>query len=389
MLADPPDLSRLALRNAPAPIDATLLELLAKQQGGRKKECDNHEYPVGDVPNNCAANGYLMVKETIAYTSGSGLRSAVEAPNQEYAYLIDDALGKPCKVRALRREDGLHKRRQTLEDRHEQYLNAKENFKRRCAQFFNPTKDAAGKDIVQTFGLEYRNNIADIAKYTDFYYIDHDEPDKRPDKPQQAYFAAVAASQRADNPKSKSMLHMATDRGFIFLSVMDTPARKRELDMPHQGVYAEPYVYVVIACAAGYPGYGSVLLDLAERLAAQIGVQRMALAALPNACGAYYARGYRFAPWSGNVIELPEKFFRVNDKGKRILLWDENVDSELEGELRAATSARKRKEPEGARDAAPGMRTRSQNAKRPQKISSVGTDDAQTARLPEWLFSTA
>jgi len=381
-LADPPDLSRLALRNAPAPapIDDKLLELLAKRQGGREKECNNHEYPVGDMSDNCAERGYLMVKETIDYPPNPGVAAAAGALGKDY--LLTDAFGKPCKVRALRRSHSVSQRKTLFVGEHELYLNNEQNFKRRCAQFFNPTKNAAGKDIVETWGLEYHNNINDIAKYTDFYYIDHDPFENSPDDAQKQYLAAVKASQAANNPKSKSMLHMSTDRGFIFLSVMDTPERKLELDMPHQGVYAEPYVYVVIACAAGYPGYGSVLLDLAERLAAQIGVQRMALAALPNACGAYYARDYRFAPWSGNVVELPEQFFRVNDKGKRILLWDEDVDSELEGELRGATSARKRKEPEGARDAAPGMRTRSRS-------SSVGTDDAQTARLPEWLFSTA
>lgn len=390
-LADPPDLSRLALRDG-APIGETLLQRLARANGGRAKDCTKHEYPVGDMGDNCAKDGYLMVKEAIAYPPNPGVAAAANALGRDY--LLTDAFGKPCKVRALRRDLNLRRRKQIFEEQHEQYLNNEQNFKRRCAQFFNRTKDAAGKDIVETFGLEYEKNIANIARYTDFYYIDHDAPLRLPDEEERAYLDAVKASQAADNPKSRSLLHMATDRGFIFLSVMDTLERKLELDMPHQGVYAEPYVYVLIVCAAGYLGYGSVLLDLGEQLAAQVGVRRMALAALPNACGAYYARGYRFAPWSGDIYEVSEAYFGVDDKGKCILLWDKDVRSEQRGapsarkcEEREAREAREaREEPEGA---APRMRTRSQSGKRARGISSAGTADVQTARLPEWLLSTA
>ena len=122
---------------------------------------------------------------------------------------------------------------------------------------------------------------------------------------------------------------------------MNDQKRKSELDMPSQGEYALPYLYVVVVCAAGSPGYGAVLMDLVQALAAELGIMRIALSGLPNACGFYYSRGYEFCPWSGRIFDVPERYLtlqtnKVTGKTKTILEWDKDVSDPMEVDLRNA-----------------------------------------------------
>tara|TARA_B100001173_G_scaffold306305_2_gene312967 strand:- start:3709 stop:4896 length:1188 start_codon:yes stop_codon:yes gene_type:complete len=343
MIADLPDLSRLSLGQShddskPTPISETLLDKLSRPsvRGGRVYNCSRNEHPPTTKKydsSNCAYDGYFMVKTDLGYSKTvEEFDTSVLGEDRE----ILDRFGKPCTMKALPRapsssEADIEQRTEDFDELNNQYLSNEGNFGRRCIQ-----------DKKLDIGLRYNDNLADLGKYTDFYYIDKrkkrwhkGDPVPNHELPQEGFSAA-------DNE-----LRAHTDRGFIFLSILESEDRKKELELPTEGVYKAPYLYVIIVCAAGWPGYGKVLMDLAERLAAEVGLDRIALSGLPNALGNYWGLGYRFYPWN-YVTEypVPKDYFTPQLKdgketGKVFLDWE--ADDGLQTGLQQANAEGKEK----------------------------------------------
>ena len=343
MLADLPDLSCLSL--APTPVGETLLDKLATEDGGKTKGCDKNEFPITSTSydsTNCAFDGYLMVKTKLDFASTSQFDSS--ALNRNYE--VEDILGKMCTMKALprypdycpkelkaltvkQRGDQLERRTNLFKRENEAYLLLQQNFRWRCIQ-----------DKKTGVGLGYDNNIANLCKYTDFYYIDKSEAKTRhgnKNTPPPQHQQPVPGDSDARNK-----LRAKTDRGFIFLSVLGSEDRKKELELPSEGIYKEPYLYIIVVCAADFPGYGRVLMSLAERFAAQIGLNRIVLAGLPNALGAYWGLGYRFYPWDAKKeFPVKEPYLRKDFRTKKeFLQWD--VDDGLQNKLQEADAEGRR-----------------------------------------------
>lgn len=356
MIADLPDLSHLSLgqshdESKPTPISETLLDKLSAKNGGKTKGCNNNEFPIESKDydsTNCAIDGYLMVKTELEYAPTSPFDPS--ALNRNYE--VKDRFGKTCTMKALprypdysdaspeelqaltaeQRDDQLERRTKIFTDANKVYLDTQQNFRWRCIQ-----------DKRTRVGMTYDDNIYDLCKYTDFYYIDKSE--KRPQTGDNKRPPPEHQQPQPGDSDAEIKLRASTDRGFIFLSVLDSPDRKNELELPSEGVYEEPYLYIIVVCAAGFQGYGKVLMTLAERFAAQIGLDRIVLAGLPNALGAYWGLGYRFYPWDEpEPFKVPAKYLREviqNRKRKTMLKWD--LDDGLKTALRKADRGRKKR----------------------------------------------
>ena len=156
-------------------------------------------------------------------------------------------------------------------------------------------------------------------------------------------------------------------RGNIFVRLYDTSAAKIQDDMPYQGVFEKPYIFIILVCAAGTRGFGSYLMDMAYKLAYELGCSTVALSALPDPAGFYYGKhGFRFASRDGNIINIENTpWHQPTENGVR-LVPNLDVEDTVEQELRrfvqdriAGDDARKKRnrklmeEPGGSDDLQP------------------------------------
>lgn len=275
------------------PVNATLFDQLIQKDGSKKSTCWFHsEDPAYEDENeNCAIEGYLMVKNDLPEPA-SGVN---------FSFGNDIEVETPEGLRPMRallnRESLQEQRYNELVKRHEYYM--KNVFDKRCVRGETQDVDKEGnpkfkngKPVMRPFGITFENFKADLAKYTDWYFID--EWPKPP---------------RTRNTEQEEKPH---HRGHLFVRLYDTEEVKKQDAMPHDGVCEAPYVFIILVCSSGSKGFGTYLMDMAYKLAYKLGCKTIALASLSNAAGFYYKQGFRFASRGGEIIDLKGTEWEAN-----------------------------------------------------------------------------
>ena len=269
------------------PVNATLFDHLIEKHGGKKSTCWFHsEDPDHEDENtNCAIEGYLMVKNDLPEPESEvkfQFGKDIEVTTRE---------GEIRPMRALLdRKSTQEQRLKELKNRHKHYMN--NVFDKRCVRGVTHAVDKKGNPVIRPFGITFENFGADLAKYTDWYFID-----EWPEPP------------RTRNTKQEEKSH---HRGHLFVRLYDTKEIKEQDDMPHEGVCEAPYVFIILVCASGSKGFGTYLMDMAYELAYKLGCKTIALASLSNAAGFYYKQGFRFASRGGAIIDLKDTKWEAN-----------------------------------------------------------------------------
>lgn len=374
-----PSLCNLTL-NRTTTVDSTLFEYLATQEkkGGKKSTCWYHSEEVGDTnyKENCAIEGYLMYKEVASLPEGSvnmrqmfGQDITVETPegNRVMRALLNRLTS--TKTRRL----------QELWNRHWDYL--KFVFDKLCVRGYI---QAIGKDgqpklnkdkspKMLPYGIEFTRFGEDLAKFTDWYFIDEwitkqEESDLEPkrNKP------PLPPERVAEVERLKAL---PRHRGLLFVRLYDTTEVKVADDMPYEGVYKKPYLFVILVCATGSKGFGNYLMNMVYKLAYRLGCGTVALAALPEAAGFYYAKhGFTFASRDGDLIDIKDTpWHKETESGVR-LVPDVDYNDPLEQQLREALQeriadddARKKRNREILDEAGPSQDLQPDEVRQPRK----------------------
>lgn len=290
-------------------VDANLFDFLSgpNQQAGKTKGCTYNSYDPDndDTANNCAIDGYLMAKE-------------VPNPNPKFVDVqgmfgkdlyVDMPDGRRTLHALLSRSTSTDKERfKHLKQRHGHYVH--QLFDLRCTQTYVQRRDDNGNymfykngaPMLRSKGIEFDVFGEELARTTDWYFVDEwitkEELMLRTAGRRQSINSVEAE-------KARELENKPSGRGHIFLRLYDTLEMKKTDKMPHEGVFAKPYLYIIVICAAGHKGFGSYMMKMAENVAHQCGCTTLALAALPDAAGFYYGKhGFRFKRHDGTNIEL-------------------------------------------------------------------------------------
>ena len=332
-----PSLVSLSLNKTQA-IDSTLFEFLAtrEKKGGKKETCNYHseDRECDDIDNNCAIEGYLMVKHIKVPTSAKftsemfGNNITVHTPEGERT------------MRALlSRESTCLDRLRALNKRHGKYL--KEVFDKLCVRGYIQDLDKKGKLVFKKdgnpdmvpFGINLEAFGEDLARFTDWYFVDEWVAEEEEAAPRTTRRSSEVL---ADIQKRKEPTH---HRGNLFVRLYDTLEVKMQDDMPHEGVYKDPYLFIILVCAAGTKGFGSYLMDMAYELSCKLGCSTVALASLPEPEGFYYGKhGFRFANRDGEIIDIKNTpWHEETEKGVKL-----NQDIKIKDTLDNAIRKRSR-----------------------------------------------
>jgi hypothetical protein len=226
-----------------------------EKKGGKKSTCWYHSEEAGDTnyKENCAIEGYLMFKKVDSLPQGS-----VNTKEMFGKDIVVDTFEGPRAMRALlsRLSSTKTGRLNELWNRHWNYL--KTVFDRLCTQGYVQGVSKKGEKMLNKdgtpkmvpYGIEFQRFGEDLAQFTDWYFIDEwitaeDE-------------AAVAPKRRKDPPSPESVAEVERlkalphHRGLLFVRLYDTTDVKITDDMPYKGVYGDPYLFVILVCAAGY-----------------------------------------------------------------------------------------------------------------------------------------
>jgi hypothetical protein len=124
--------------------------------------------------------------------------------------------------------------------------------------------------------------------------------------------------------------------GHIFISIVDSTQRKKNLHIPDAGEFEnKKFLYISLVC--GINGFGKIMVDgAAKKIAASLGLDGILLAALSNSAGPYYSWGYRFiSRLNGLYIDVsPYLRIRTNAKGEQKQFLDSDIDYVEDGSAR-------------------------------------------------------
>lgn len=332
-----PNLSGLKLESTSvAPVSVSLYSFLARKDVKGAKDHDNCHYHQERLPDtatpedyeqNCATEGYLMVK--ILDTQPVG-QVRTDLIGQDLQAMLPKYPGGEAEGKTFVRTEATAKTltavpRQTaervlsVEDRMaifqtRENLNwIRTHWKGLCMRYKDEVKNSKGTVIgYRETPVLYESYKDSLVELSDWYYIDRPE-----------------ASLHTDGSVSRPRASAGTsNRGLLFIKLLSgKQAEKTDAHLPYEGVFSGPYLYIVLVCAAGVPKFGGVLLEFAEQIALMLGVGKIVLSALSNAAGVYYSKGYRFATFKGMELDISRRSaWVVQGPGGKQFLYGENDD---------------------------------------------------------------
>lgn len=340
-----PPLCNLSLNEGPS-VDVNLFEFLSRgdQRAGKTKGCSYHSSDPenDDEKNNCSINGYLMTKKVPALDPGTVDVKSMYGKDL-YVYMPD---GRRTVHALLNRYTSTDAQRlKQLTKRHKDYVDRW--FDIRCIQKYVPKLDENGNPMfkkdgtpkLRSKGIEFDEFGEELARTTDWYFVD--------EWITKAELLQRTAGRRGsinpvDAKEAQELAEMPSERGHLFLRLYDTQEMKMIDKMPYEGVFDQPYLYIIVICASGNKGFGNYMMKMAENVAFQCGCTTLALAALPDAAGFYYGKhGFRFNRYDGGDIDLEgTPWHDVQQDGKVFLVPDIDYVDPLEEELRTAMRER-------------------------------------------------
>ena len=115
-------------------------------------------------------------------------------------------------------------------------------------------------------------------------------------------------------------------KGSLFLRyVTAADARRKHLPAMTAGAGSGVYfLYVVLVCAGSGTGFGTTLVDIAERFAVRLGVRFVVLSALPHVVSYYYKLGFMLADRDGNPIDTTP-WVGVDETGRKRLFPERKI----------------------------------------------------------------
>ena len=81
---------------------------------------------------------------------------------------------------------------------------------------------------------------------------------------------------------------------------------------------------MVLVCAGSGTGFGTTLVDIAERFAVRLGVRFVVLSALPHVVSYYYKLGFMLADRDGNPIDTTP-WVGVDETGRKRLFPERKI----------------------------------------------------------------
>jgi hypothetical protein len=84
------------------------------------------------------------------------------------------------------------------------------------------------------------------------------------------------------------------------------------------------FLYVVLVCAGSGTGFGTTLVDIAERFAVQLGVPFVVLSALPHVVSYYYKLGFMLADRDGSPSDATP-WVGVDKTGRKRLFPERRI----------------------------------------------------------------
>jgi hypothetical protein len=338
-----PSLEGLSVSGPPS-IDATLFEVLSKRGVGKKSTCNYHDadFTTTDYKGNCAVDGYLMVKTGVL--TKPGLNPADMLGQDVSVATVEGE--RPMRA-LLNRAASSAQRLKVLKERHTQFLS--DLFDTLCVYGRIQKKDSNGETVVDRrtgepvmleLSIYFKNFQYEISELTDWYFIDEwvSEEEVRSVGLTHTRRGDVNTAAAEEAARVKEMLERPKHRGHVFVRLFDSKEDKIKHNVPFEGVFADPYLFVIAVCASGHPGFGTYMMEMVNQLAYEIGCSNIALASLPAAAGFYYGKHkFRFADRNGDIVDITKTpWHEVNADGKVLLKPEINVVDSFEKQLRDA-----------------------------------------------------
>lgn len=256
-------------------VEKTLFPHLITKGNSKQPGCTFHKEPIkadedNDYRTNCALEGYLMYKKLdpsdydepkvpIQYSKNFTIKETFEGEDIDMEFISFGGKGTAWNVKD-------------------------EKFREREKDWIDNTFEKVCKRPGELGTIVYENYAQGLMTKSDWYYLDK---------------------------KNKY--------GHIFISIVDSTQRRRNLHIPDEGVFKnEKFLYISLVC--GIKDFGKTMVDgAAKKIAASLGLDGILLSALSNSAGAYFRWGYQFVSrLDGQYIDV-SPFVRIatNKKGEQ------------------------------------------------------------------------